>query len=209
MRYLMLAGTLSCYVTYFLYMDLDGFFLPFTNWTLMLTTVSLFASISAANDTVNFGRDSLQTSEQAVYIQARHHLLYTMSIVSNFIVVFFYWFIMRAEQQEIHGSHSDYGWGRSLHLEMVHSIPGAACLINALCTNCILKKDNWKLITGTVIFYGLFLWGYYMMTGVTHFSFLDFSNGDAFKNLFWINLAAVIVYIIFCIIDEQIKPIND
>lgn len=45
MRYLMLALTLSCYVTYFLYMDLDGFFIPFTNWTLMLTTVSLWASI--------------------------------------------------------------------------------------------------------------------------------------------------------------------
>jgi len=55
----MLTGTLCCYVTYFLYMDLDGFFLPFTNWTLMLTTVSLWASISAANDSVNFGRDSL------------------------------------------------------------------------------------------------------------------------------------------------------
>lgn len=132
-----------------------------------------------------------------------------MSIVSNFIVVFFYWFIMRQEQQEIHGKHEEYGWGRSLHLEMAHSIPGAACMINALCTNCILKKDNWKMITGTVIVYGLFLWIYFMATGITHFSFLDFSTGDAFKNLFWINLAAVVVYIIFCIIDEQIKPIND
>ena len=59
MRYLMLGLTLMCYVTYFLYMDLDGFFIPFTNWTLMLTTVSLWASISASSDTVNFGRDSL------------------------------------------------------------------------------------------------------------------------------------------------------
>jgi hypothetical protein len=28
-----------------MYMDLDGFFLPFTNWTLMITTVSLWSSI--------------------------------------------------------------------------------------------------------------------------------------------------------------------
>lgn len=47
-------------------MDLDGFFVPFTNWTLMLTTVSLIASINAANDTTNFGRDSLSTSDNAV-----------------------------------------------------------------------------------------------------------------------------------------------
>jgi hypothetical protein len=40
-------------------MDLDGFFIPFTNWTLMLTTVSLLASIQACGDVSNFGKDSL------------------------------------------------------------------------------------------------------------------------------------------------------
>jgi hypothetical protein len=209
MRYLMLTLTCMCYVTYFLYMDLDGFFLPFTNWTLMLTTVSLWSSINACNDTVNFGKDSLQTSDKAVYLQARHHLLYTMSIVCNFIVTCMYWLIMREEQQGIHGKHEDYGWGRSMHLEMVHSIPGAACLVNTLCTNCILKKDNWKFITYMTIFYGLFLWVYYLSTGIIQFSFLDFSTGEAFKNLFWINLVSCIVYIIFCVFDERIKPIND
>lgn len=59
------------------------------------------------------------------------------------------------------------------------------------------------------IVYGTLLWVYYLTTGVQQYSFLDFSNGDAFKNLFWINLASVFVYIIFCTIDERIKPIND
>ena len=59
LRYLMLVGVCTCYVTYFLYMDIDGFFIPFTNWTLMLTTVSLLASINAGNDLTNFGKDSL------------------------------------------------------------------------------------------------------------------------------------------------------
>ena len=155
-----------CYVTYALYMDWDGFFIPFTNWTLMLTTVSLLCSISASNDTANFGKDSLQTSDKAVYLQARHHLLYTMTIVCNFIVCSFYWFMLREEQQNIHGQHQDYGWGRSLHLELVHSVPGAACFVNALCTNCILKKDNWKFITYMTIVYGLFCWVYFLSTGV-------------------------------------------
>jgi len=35
-------------------MDADGFFIPFTNWTLILTTFSLISSISASSDTVNF-----------------------------------------------------------------------------------------------------------------------------------------------------------
>ena len=68
MRYLGLALTLCCYVTYFLYMDWHGFLIPFTNWALMLTTVSLMASISAADDSVNFGKDALQRSEDAVYL---------------------------------------------------------------------------------------------------------------------------------------------
>jgi len=59
------------------------------------------------------------------------------------------------------------------------------------------------------IIYGLFLWGYFLSTGVQQFSFLDFKTGDAFKNLFFINCASVVVYIIFCIFDEKIKPIND
>jgi hypothetical protein len=68
MRYLMLSCTGMCYVTYGLYMDWDGFFIPFTNWTLMLTTISLISSISASNDMTNFGKDSLQTSDRAVYL---------------------------------------------------------------------------------------------------------------------------------------------
>lgn len=176
MRYLMLTGVMMCYVTYFLYMDADGFFIPFTNWTLMLTTISLICSISASNDTVNFGKDSLQTSDSAVNIQARHHLLYTLTIICNFIVSSFYWFMLREEQQQIHGKHEDFGWGRSVHLELVHTIPGVACFVNALCTNTILKKDNWKIITYTVIIYGTFCWIYFMVTGTQQYSFLDFST---------------------------------
>ena len=59
------------------------------------------------------------------------------------------------------------------------------------------------------ILYGCFCWAYYLSTGVQQYSFLDFATGEAFKNLFWINLASVVVYIVFCTIDERIKPIND
>jgi hypothetical protein len=187
-----------------MFMDADGFFIPFTNWTLMLTTVSLWTSIKASGDQINFGKDSLSTSDTACHMQARHHMLYSLCIICNTIVVGFYWFMMRTEQQGIHDS-----WGKQLHLELVHSVPGAACLINSLTTNCILKKENWKFITYMTIFYGSFLWIYFLTTGVQQFSFLDFTNGDAFKNLFMINFAASFVYIIACIFDEKLKPVND
>ena len=78
-------------------------------------------------------------------------------------------------------------------------------VINTLCTNCIMKKDNWKFITYTTIFYGVFCWLYYLTTGVQQYSFLDYSTGEAFKNLFLINAAACAVYIVFCAIDETRK----
>ena len=81
--------------------------------------------------------------------------------------------------------------------------------MNAICTNCILKKDNWKFITGTTLVYGLFTWVYFLATGTQQYSFLDFSTGEAFKNLFIINGAAVVVYLFFCVFDERIKPVND
>ena len=156
MRYLMFLMTLVCYVTYFMYMLPDNsgpfdFFIPFTNWALMLTTVSLWTTIKASGDQINFGKDSLQTSDTACYMQARHHMLYSVCVISNFIVSFIYWYLLRDEQKGIHDS-----WGKQLHLELVHSVPGAACLVNALCTNCILKKENWKFITYMTIIYGLF-----------------------------------------------------
>ena len=68
MRWLSLLALGSCYVTYFLYMDWDGFFIPFTNWTLVITTLSLIYSCQASTDSSNFGKDALQTSDSAVYV---------------------------------------------------------------------------------------------------------------------------------------------
>jgi hypothetical protein len=127
----------------------------------------------------------------------------------NFICVGFYWFMLRDEQQEIHGNHEKFGWGRSVHLELVHSVPACATMINVFCTNCILRKENWKFITYLTVLYGGVIWIFYLVTGVQQYSFLNFENGDAFKNLFWINLGSVLVYLVFCTIDENIKPIND
>ena len=96
-----------------------------------------------------------------------------------------------------------------MHLELVHSIPGGACLINVLVTNCILKRDNWKFITYITLIYGVFCWIYFHFTREQQYSFLDYTGTEAFLNLFWINLSAVFVYLIFCALDEKIKPVND
>ena len=88
-------------------------------------------------------------------------------------------------------------------------MPATVTLVNVVCTNCILRKENWKFITYLTILYGGIIWAFYLMTGVQQYSFLNFETGDAFKNLFWINLGAVIVYIVFCTLGENIKQRND
>ena len=98
MRYLSLLGLASCYVTYFMYMDWDSFYIPFTNWTILITTLSIISSAQASTDAANFGKDALQTSDKAVYVQARHHVLYTLAVLMNFICMGFYWFMLRDEQ---------------------------------------------------------------------------------------------------------------
>merc|ERR1711908_57972 len=50
MRWLSLTALGSCYVTYALYMDWDSFYIPFTNWTLLITTISIISSIQASSD---------------------------------------------------------------------------------------------------------------------------------------------------------------
>ena len=59
MRWLSMLALGSCYVTYFMYMDWDQFYIPFSNWTLLITTLSIYASIQASTDETNFGKDSL------------------------------------------------------------------------------------------------------------------------------------------------------
>jgi hypothetical protein len=106
MRYLGLMLVFTCFVTYFMYFDWNNFFIPFTNWTLMLTAASLVASIEASNDTKNFGKDGLSRGEEAIYLQAKHHMLYTLSAVCNMICVAFYWGLLRGDEQKLHGAHA-------------------------------------------------------------------------------------------------------
>lgn len=98
MRWLSLVALGTCYVTYFMFMDWDSFYIPFTNWTLVVTTLSIISSIQASTDVSNFGKDALQTSDTALHIQSRHHVLYTLAVLMNFICAGFYWFMCRDEQ---------------------------------------------------------------------------------------------------------------
>lgn len=91
------------YLTAALFWDFHYFFVPFTNWTLMVTTLSLLMTMYAATDPINYGESALKRRRAlntpckyrtVCFMQAFHHLIYTLSIVMNATVMTVYWLIL-------------------------------------------------------------------------------------------------------------------
>ena len=70
---------------------------------------------------------------------AIHHMLYTISLLSNMVVIPIYWGFMHKEEVRKARLLPDIGEGRAIHLTMIHSFPMIASIVNIYCTNCILK----------------------------------------------------------------------
>jgi hypothetical protein len=157
--------------------NLRYFCVPFTNWTLMLTTATIVLSIWAGYDTFDFGKNSLhrhsRTNEgfgRAIKLQATLHLLYTLTIIMNFVVVCVYWSLLHREQMTTEGLCDPNGYnckqlGRAVHLKIVHSIPAICCFVNAYMSNLRLKFDFWKMISMICLVYAIFLFFFWKETG--------------------------------------------
>jgi hypothetical protein len=99
------------------------------------------------------------------------HLLYTVSIMCNFVVMSIYWSLLHKSEMANEGQH----FGKRYHLILVHSLPGITCLINAYISNIKLKLNFWKLISLLVTLYTTFLYLFWWRTGRQQYSFLDFN----------------------------------
>ena len=149
-------------------MDLKYFLVPFTNWTLMLTTLTLLLSIWAGYDDYDFGKNSLfrhsrtnASFGRALRLQTTLHFLYTISLMCNFVVMAIYWTLLHKGEMESEGKVAGKRW----HLILVHSIPGITCVVNAYISNMRLKFGFWKLISCIVSLYCSFLYVFWLRTG--------------------------------------------
>ena len=185
------------YFTSYLYWDWHYFLVPFTNWTLIITTASIAHSICASNH-----RHSLKLN-----FLANNHILYTMAITMNFVVMSVYWSFLHKEQVKIHYNDPGVGHGRVVHLCLVHSIPGICCTINSYLTCCRLKRSFWKLISFVCMIYGVFVYLFWKITGRIQYPFLNFQENQmiAFRNILFINFFATCSYLIIYEIDTWIK----
>ena len=104
----LLCLSLIClpYITSYLYWDWHYFLVPFTNWTLVITTLSIILSFCAGCDKQHFSHKfRKKTSYRDVDLlhdarerrQAVHHLVYTVAIMCNFVVMSVYWTVLHSE----------------------------------------------------------------------------------------------------------------
>ena len=99
--------------------------------------------------------------------------MYTLSLMMNFVVVTVYWSVIHKGEMEEYKNNP----GHRLHLKLVHTIPGAVCLINAGITNVMLKHELYKFISIVAIIYFTFSWWMWFIYGRIQYHFLNFNQG--------------------------------
>ena len=97
-RYLLTLALMSCYYANIASWPLEEQLTLFSNWTCHITTLSIILTISCSKD-VNI--NSLERNEIKSKI-AITHLMYTIAILFNIVVVSIYWTIIHPETIEKH-----------------------------------------------------------------------------------------------------------
>ena len=85
-----------------------------------------------------FLKQNPEQIKQTFNHQARHHLLYQLSLLLNFIVNFVWWTYLHEGFVRKNKDIPVVGKGREFHLKSVHIIPLLVNLMNTLSLNCKL-----------------------------------------------------------------------
>ena len=87
------------YIFILLFFKIQWFFFAFSNWTLFLTTISVYVSMEASYNIEKFGKVALKKAREEgskayadkLWHHAWHHMLYSLSIISNVVMFCIYW----------------------------------------------------------------------------------------------------------------------
>lgn len=162
------------YLFQFLFFKFQWFFFTFSNWTLFLTTMSVYVSYEAGWNIDKFGKLSLRKARaeglkaysDKLWHHGWHHLLYCLSIMSNVVMFCVYWPFCHRDAVERMGKHPITGPYKVIHMYLLHLFPTIACILNSLVTNCILKRDLWKHILLCGLIYGTMQYVFQMCYGI-------------------------------------------
>ena len=166
----------------------------FTKWTLIVTTFSIWYSIKSARD-AEFKKSN--------HKMALHNLLYTASILMNFVTMSVYWSLIH--YNHIRNLKKQGENFRVIEQYLVHIIPGFSCMLSSYFTNCILTR---KMLVPMLYFGVFYCFVNFLQTKVSGEPVYDFLSWRDFGSLLIVTfllLVFSIFYLLGCKLDEYIK----
>lgn len=105
------------------------------------------------------------------------HFLYSSALITNIMVLMIYWPFMHKHAIKKMAKQPIIGNYRVKHMYMVHTFPALACLLNTLATNCILKRDFWKVVLQMGLIFILIQFVLIKTSGIILYEFINFHDG--------------------------------
>ena len=133
--------------------------------------------------------------------QAIHHLLYTLSILMNFITVTIYWLLLHSTVLNLHKEYPL----RVIDIYTAHTVPAAVCLTNSLLTNTVLNRKLIKPLTYILLAFIIFNLIQLPLSGKTAYWVFDWRHVSNIVICVGLLLAVGFSYILLCKADETVK----
>ena len=138
----------------------------FTNWTLIVTVVSL---------TLSYILHQMGASSKTwLSVLALHHLLFEMTALFNCITTTVYWGMLH-EETMVSPEYRDFP-DRQVHNYFVHAVPGIFLFINWLISDVIIKTRHFLLFAPVILVYTYMNYLESMEKNVVLYSFMDWPN---------------------------------
>ena len=199
LRYICILSLLSCYYVTIIVWPLEELFTLFSNWTLHITTLSILLTISCSKDQ---NINHLERNEIKSKI-AITHLMYTIAILFNLVVVSIYWTVIHPETMPKHRKN-----GPPLRVTcqyMIHIIPAICCLINTIITNLVLLNGILTTILKLSTFYLLINFTATKYHGTPIYSFLSWESWETPAIVVGLLVAFSALYLGMCKVDQVYK----
>ena len=170
----------------------------FTNWTLLLQIASIILTMFAARSPELFGKHS-----GSVCLKMTHHILYSICIFSNFVVVSVYWTALHGFILKRFADRPD----RIMHMYLIHIFPAVVGYANSYVTQTVLKREFWKILLVFSLTYLAVLMVYGWVLGKTLYPFLKFGTEVVEPTLisFAIIVGMMLAYLGMVKVDESVK----
>lgn len=103
---------------------------------------------------------------------------------------------------------ADGPWTKVLCQYMVHLVPAIVCLLNSSITNCVLSRR----MLSSILYIGMtyitinFFVVKFLMNGVPLYDFMHWRTMETPLVAATLLVGFAVVYLVFCLIDEKIKP---